>query len=142
MTPYFPSGKRVVYSRKGSTHDGEQGVVVGQTHSGAYVIVRLDNGRSIRTPVERLSPIALSRTPNPADSTAPSEPEAMIKIETYVNNTPLSALSDDAIIDIYARVDAEINKLSALNPTPKRIARRIEELKAQRAELTALLDKE
>ncbi|HRP74554.1 MAG TPA: hypothetical protein PKZ27_03105 [Rhodocyclaceae bacterium] len=73
----------------------------------------------------------------------PQEPKTMfIKItnQTLINGRELKHYSDHELLDLLRNTDTEIATLSQLDPIPKRFQKKIDELKASKAELLELLD--
>lgn len=79
----------------------------------------------------------------PAPQGTPKE-TVMLKIThaTYVNGTDVKTLSVDALVGLISTTEKEIEKLEALGSKPKKVLKKIEDLKEGLAELVKIADED
>jgi len=143
--PKFKVGDSV--TRLTGCFAGEEAVVAKHAtdHKGNMYTVRFA-GRGSRTYREEyLAPYgAPPTTPTqlPEVSTMSNISKIVDEITTvtFVNNIPITSLTDEAIVSLITETGAEINRLKDVAPKPKRVQARIDMLQANLQQLVELVD--
>lgn len=92
-------------------------------------------------------PVTYEEICNTLDKLAPQgtpKETVMLKIThaTYVNGTDVKTLSVDALVGLISTTEKEIEKLEALGSKPKKVLKKIDELKEGLAELVKIADED